>query len=653
MGKRKNDDRSLTRRGLLGGLTATSLAPMLVTAYAADAPAPTTATPPGHGTAMRETAPVAVGHASSSGGRPASDYMVDVFRSLNIEYATANPSSSLRGLHESIINYGKNRLPELLTVTHEEIGVAMAHGYFKACGKPMATLVHGAVGTQHASMAVYNAWCDRVPVVVISGNETDASHRPPGVPTVHAVQDGNALLRDFTKWDDAPVSAPHFGLSLVRAYKLMMTPPYEPVALSVDAGLQESLLGDTAHLGIPRYMPAAPPQGDTNAVRETARWLAGAERPVIVVDRAARTPGGVGLLVQLAEALNAPVIDLRSRMNFPNTHILNQTARRTDLLSQADVIVGMELNDFWGVVNGFVDNKEKLQERVAKQEVRLVSIGSADYYLKSNYQDFQRFLPVDIAIAGDAEATLPALTEAVRQALTDAQKSRVAARAEPLRAAHRASATRLKAAASQGWNLSPISVPRLCTEVFHAIADTDWSFLGMDSNLSFWPSRMWPIEQHHHHLGHSGGYGLGYALPAAVGAALANKKAGRITVAILGDGDILYTPSAMWSAANLKLPLLMIVHNNRAYHQEAMHVRRMSNFRGRAPADRAELGDFAPVGMSIMNPNVDFSKLAGSMGVWSEGPVSDPARLGAALKRAVDMVRSGAPALVDVLTQPR
>lgn len=277
---KKTDDpqNTLTRRGLLGSLTATSLATLVGTVHAA-------------------------GHASPPGGRPMSDYMVDVLRSLKIEYVTANPSSALRGLHESIINYGRNRQPELLTVTHEEIGVAMAHGWFKACGKPMATMVHGAVGTQHAAMAVFNAWCDRVPVVVISGNETDASHRPPGVPTVHAVQDGNGLLRDFTKWDDAPVSAAHFGLSMVRAYKLAMTPPFEPVALSLDAGLQESMLHDTSHLSIPRYVATAPPQGDANAVRDAARLLAGAERPVIVADRAARTPAGIALLVQLAEAL--------------------------------------------------------------------------------------------------------------------------------------------------------------------------------------------------------------------------------------------------------------------------------------------------------------------------------------------------------------
>ncbi|MES2187098.1 MAG: thiamine pyrophosphate-dependent enzyme [Pseudomonadota bacterium] len=654
----KNKNPALTRRGILGGITATSVAPLIGKAQAAEpaagaAPAAAAPTPPSHQAAQRETAPIAAGHAVEGAGRPVSDYMVDVIRSLKIDYITTNPASSLRGLHESLINYGGNRAPELLTVPHEEIGVAIAHGYFKACGKPMATMVHGAVGVQHAAMGVYNAWCDRVPVVILSGNDLDAAERAPGVPTVHAAQDGNALLRDFTKWDDTPVSAPHFGQSLVRAYKLSMTPPYEPVVLSVDGGLQESFLESGAHAPIPQYFAASPPQGDGNAVREAARWLVAAERPVIVVDRAARTPAGVGLLVQLAEALNAPVIDLRSRMNFPNTHFLNQSASRGELIARADVIIGMELNDFWGVVNSFVDNQDKLQQRAAKKDVKLISITSADYYLKSNYQDFQRFQPVDLPIAGDAEATLPALIEAVRQALTPAASGLVAARAEPLRQAFRTSATRLKAAMAPGWNASPISVQRLSTEVLLSIAGTEWSFLGMDSNQSFWPSRSWPMEKHHHHLGNSGGYGIGYALPAAVGAALGNKTQGRITVAILGDGDIMFTPSAFWSAANLKVPLLMVVHNNGAYHQEAMHVRRMGNLRGRPTATHADRGDYAPIGTSLMNPSVNFSRLASAMGVWSEGPVSDPAKLAAVLKRAVDVVKSGAPALVDVLTQPR
>ena len=238
-------------------------------------------------------------------GLPGSDFMVDVIKTLDIKYCPSNCASSYRAIHESIINYGANRMPEFLTCMHEESGVGMAHGYFKVAGKPLMTLCHGTVGLQHAAMAVYNAWCDRVPVIVVGGNDLDAAHRPPGVPTFHSAQDINALVRDFTKWDDTPVSLQHFAQSFVRAYKIAMTPPYGPVAISLDAGLQQEPMKN--HGGekpyIPRYVPTAPPQGDSGAVREAARLLAGAQNPVIVADRAARTPEGVKLLVQLAELL--------------------------------------------------------------------------------------------------------------------------------------------------------------------------------------------------------------------------------------------------------------------------------------------------------------------------------------------------------------
>ena len=353
-------------------------------------------------------------------GIPGSDFMVDVIKSLDIKYLPSNCASSFRAIHESLINYGGNTKPEFLTCLHEESAVAMAHGYFKASGKPLLTLCHGTVGLQHASMAVYNAWSDRVPVIVVGGNDLDAAHRPPGVPTVHSAQDINALVRDFTKWDDTPVSLQHFSQSFVRAYKIAMTPPYGPVAISLDAGLQQEPMKE--HGGklpyIPRYVPTSPPQGDSGAVKEAARLLAGAVNPVIVADRAARTPAGVGLLVQLAELLQARVIDQGGRMNFPKTHYLSSAPTA---VRDADVIIGLELTDYWATVNAYTDNAEHdgigTNSTRIKPDTKLISISSVDLNTKANYQDFQRFQVVDVQMAADAEATLPALIEAVKSAL--------------------------------------------------------------------------------------------------------------------------------------------------------------------------------------------------------------------------------------------
>jgi thiamine pyrophosphate-dependent acetolactate synthase large subunit-like protein len=589
-------------------------------------------------------------------GPDGSDFMVDVIKTLNIDYVVSNPASSFRALHESLIDYGGNRKPEFLTCTHEESSVGMAHGYFKATGKPLMMLCHGTVGLQHATMAIYNAWCDRAPVICIGGTDLDAAYRAPGVPTYHSAQDINALVRDFTKWDDQPVSLQHFAQSMVRAYKIAMTPPHEPVMLALDLGLQQEPMREheREHIYIPKYVPTAPPQGDAGAVREAARLLANAERPVIVVDRAARTPAGVGLVVALAEALQAPVIDQRGRMNIPNTHYLNQTGRGPALIGNADVIIGMELSDYWATVNGFVDNGLDgigVNESHIKPGTKLIGISSTPLITKSNYQDFQRFQVLDVDMVGDAEATLPALIEAVKAAIPSDRKVALEKRGEALRKAFADGRERTKGAALVAWAASPISTARLSMELYAQIKDLDFSLASMGNGMSGWPHRLWRMEKHHSWLGGSGGAGQGYGPPAAIGAALGNRDiGGRFTVSIQSDGDFMYAPGVLWTAARHKIPTLMVMHNNRGYHQEVMHVQRIANRRNRVAA----LGmDRSPVGTSIENPDIDYAGLAKSMGYWTAGPIKDPDKLGPTIKRAVEAVKAGEPALIDVWTQPR
>jgi acetolactate synthase I/II/III large subunit len=584
-------------------------------------------------------------------GRPGSDFMVDVIKTLDIKYLPANPASSYRGLHESLIDYGKNSMPEYLTCMHEESAVGMCHGYFKATGKPIMTLVHGVVGLQHATMAVYNAWCDRVPVLVIGGNDLDAAHRPPLVPTFHSAQDINAIVRDYTKWDDTPVSLQHFAQSLVRMYKIATTPPYGPVMMSLDGGLQnESIRDGSEALYIPKFFAAAPPQGDDAAVREAARLLANAEYPVIVVDRAARTPNGVTLLVELAELLQAPVVDQGGRMNFPNTHYLSRPA---SIIARADVVIGMELSDYWGTVNGFLDNGDDgfgLNFSKIKPSTKLISISSVDLLTKSNYQDFQRFQSIDIAMPGDAEATLPSLIEAVKFAIPIDRKNAMLKRGDAIRQAHAKGLDATKTAATVAWDASPISTARLVMELYVQIKDLDWSLVSTSGNTSSWANRLWPMEKHYHWLGASGGYGVGYGAPASVGAALGNRDLGRFSVSIQSDGDLMYAPGVLWTAARHKIPLLAVMHNNRGYHQESMHVLRFANFRDREVNTGNDLG---PIGTSIMNPDIQYHQLAQSLGWWAKGPIVDPADLGSAIQEAVAVVKSGQPALVNVMTQPR
>src|SRR6266851_1096862 len=578
--------------------------------------------------------------------RPGSDFMVDVIKSLGFEYVCANPGSSFRGLHESIINYGGNKSPEFITYCHEESAVGMAHGYAKVEGKPLAVFAHGTVGVQHAVIAVYNDYCDRVPVYLILGNIIDATKRVPGVEWFHSVQDAAAMVRDFTKWDDLPVSLTHFAESAVRAYKIAMTPPTMPVVLVADGDLQETPISADAKTHIPKLAQVAPPQGDTGAVTEVARLLVAAENPVILADRMARTPAGLAHLIELAEALQSPVVDLGGRMNFPTRHPLNQSDRSRALISDADVVLGLEVADFYGALHNYRDQIERTSRSLTRPNAKLVSINSNDLYIKGNYQDFQRYPEVDVAIAADAEATLPSLTEAVKRLTNDDRKRAFQGRGSRLQAAHQQSLERARDAAAFAWDASPISTARLCAEVWAQVKDQDWSLVSATTFVSRWPQRLWTFDKHYQYLGNAGGYGVGYGAPAAVGAALANRKHGRLSVNIQNDGDLMYAPGVLWTAAHHGIPMLNIMHNNRAYHQEVMQVQIMADRHSRGVAN-------CGTGTTITAPNIDYAKLAQSMGVWGEGPISDPKDLGPAIRRALDVVKRGEPAMLDVVTQPR
>jgi acetolactate synthase I/II/III large subunit len=574
--------------------------------------------------------------------RPGSDFMMDVIKTLDLDYVAANPGSSFRSLHESLVNYGGNKKPELLTCTHEESSVALAHGYAKAAGKPMGVFVHGTVGLQHAAMAVYNAWVDRVPIIMFGGNGIDANKRRPGTEWNHSVQDAAALVRDFVKWDDAPGSLQHFAESAVRAYKIATTPPMEPVLVMADMDLQEDPIHDK-NLKIPKLSRSIPAQGDSAALAEAARWLVEAKAPLILADRLARDQHGVELLVQLAERLGAPVVDLGSRMNFPNHHALCHSERKRALMRDADVVLLLEVADPWGQFNS-VSDPHRNQKFVAKKDVKIINLSMQDVYIRSNYQDFQRYMPVDLSINGDAQASLPDLIEHVGHLMTSERARVVQERTVSLGEQSRRSNDAQREAAARGWDAAPVTTARLAMETYEVVKNEPWSLVVSDRIP--WARSLWPATKYHQMLGGSGAQGVGYAAPGAVGAALANRDKGLLSVTFQPDGDLMYGPGVLWTAAHHKIPLLMVMHNNRGYYQEVMHLQRMAAVHRRRP-------DQALIGTEIDNPAIDYAKLAQAYGVWSEGPISDPKSLNGALKRALAVVKSGRPALVDVVCQPR
>jgi len=387
--------------------------------------------------------------------------------------------------------------------------------------------------------------------------------------------------------------------------------------------------------------------GDSGAVAEVARLLVQAENPVIVPDRAARSQAGMDLLVELAELLQAPVIDKFGRLNFPTQHPLNHSYRARPLISNADVILGLEVKDFNDVVMSTKDRiGDPIFTRATKPGVKLITINSDDLFTKSVFQTLHRFTDVDVSIAADAHATLPSLVEAVKRLVTTDRKTAYEARGAKLASARQQWLDQTRNLSANGWDDSPISTARMSAELRAALKGEDWSLVSTVIHESNWPLKLWTFDKHYQYIGGAGAGGIGYGAPAAVGGALANKKYGRLSVNIQCDGDLMYCPGVLWTAAHHRIPLLTVMHNNRAYHQEVMEVQNMCCRKNRG-IDRAKIGT------AIEDPNIDYAKLAASMGMYSEGPITDPNKVGPAIKRAVAVVKRGEPALVDLVVQGR
>ncbi len=583
-------------------------------------------------------------------GKTGSDFMVDVMKSLDIQYIASCPGSTFRGIHESIINYGDNKTPEFITTLHEDTAAAMCHGYYKVAKKPMACMVHGTVGLQHASMAIYNAFADRVPMLVMSGSIGNPVTRQAYIEWNHAAQDQAAIVRDITKYDDQPTSLQAFAESMVRSYEIMTTAPMAPVLITADGDLQEDPIPPEMEkkLRIPKLKARSQPAGDLLAVREAAKMLVAAENPVIYANRYGRTENAPAQLVALAELLGAPVVDAHNRMNMPNRHPLNHSFRREAALQNADLILALEPIDLWGLNNYVPDLVTRPNDpRRRNPNLKIVHIGTEGMMAKSNFQDFQRFAEADLHISGDAEATMPALMEALKTQMSAADKSRCDGRCSKVKEQSAKLLEQARAEVAYSWDTKPISSGRLVMELWDQIKNEDWMMPSETQFVVDWPYRLWDINKPYQTMGGSGAQGIGYNSPAALGAALANKGMGRTTVAIVGDGDFNMAPGVLWTAAHHKIPILYIVHNNRAYHQEVMMILRMAARRQRVQNKNVYVGTL------IDNPPPDYAKIAQGYGLFAEGPVSDPKDLAGAMRRALDVVRRGEPALIDVVSDGR
>jgi acetolactate synthase I/II/III large subunit len=577
-----------------------------------------------------------------------SDLVVDLLRAVGIEYVALNPGATYRGLHDSLVNYGGNRAPELVLTTHEEIAVAMAHGYAKARGAPMAAVVHDIVGLQHASMAIFNAFCDRAPVLVLGATgPMDATRRRPWIDWIHTALVQGTQVRDYVKLDDQPAGVAALPEAFLRAWRVARTEPMGPVYLCLDAGLQEQALDRPIVLpDAGRFQPAAAPHADPRTLDEAARRLAEARSPVIVVESLGRRPEATRPLCRLAELLAAPLVDLaaesQGRPSVPADHPLDMTDARDEAIRDADVVLGLDVSSFLMAL-GETDRTTR-EVRLLNERTYIIAISLDDYAFRSWAHTFQSLAPVDLPIAADAGLVLPALVAAVEERL---KPDRVAperrTRAERIGARHAALRAEARNVVILERSARPLAPSVLAAEVWDVIKDEDWVLANGTSKG--WARRLWDWRPERSYGG-SGGAGLGYGLPAALGVALAHRGSGKVCVNLQADGDLLYVVSALYTAAHHRLPLLTVMFNNRTYGNDEAHQEAVAKARGRPIEQKV-------VGIRIDDPAPDFARIAQGFGVWAEGPIDAADAVGPALRRALHVVKDeGRPALVDVITRP-
>jgi acetolactate synthase I/II/III large subunit len=587
----------------------------------------------------------AAGVGKKSNAQYGSDLMVEMLRELGIKYIALNPGASYRGLHDSIVNFESGKGPEILMCTHEEIAVALANGYARATGDIMATGLHNVVGLQHASMAIFNAWCDRTPILNLGGGgPQDATHRR-STDWVHtALVQGNAV-REYVKHDDQPNSVDAVPESFLRAYRIAMTEPRGPVYICLDTDVQEEKI--SRPMVVPHAQLFRAPAGaaaNPESLRQASRLLAEAEWPVIVAGELGRNPKALPALLDVAEELGAAVIDSDGRYAFPSTHPLNLTNAREEALRNADVVLALDVPSL-GVPLGPSVRERGNFAPVISPSCKVIHITLLDLERQSWVSDAMWLLPVHVPIAADTSVALPQLLEQLRERMksnTDATRQ-VRDRRTKVEAIYNQARKKSQEWIEKTWNEKPISQARFFGEINKRVQGKAWALVSAHGRR--WREAI-EVTEPAHGIGGGRGGGVGYGLPSSIGAALGHKESGRLCVSIIGDGDFLMTSNALWTAAKYQIPLLVLVMNNRSYYNDEEHQERMAKWRQRPVENKG-------IGIRIEEPAPDLAAISRALSVEAYGPITEPDQLGSTLDKAIALVEQGKPVVVDIITQPR
>jgi thiamine pyrophosphate-dependent acetolactate synthase large subunit-like protein len=558
-----------------------------------------------------------------------SDLVVDRLRALGVEHLALNPGASLRGLHDSMVN-PPGHTPGMVLALHEEIAVAIGHGYASVTGRPMAAAVHDTVGLLHASMAIFNAWVDRVPILILVGTgPLDSARRRPWTDWIHTVGEQGALVKDFTVWNEQPTSVAAMLSSLPRALAASMTGAGGPVVLGFDVDVQETDADPALLDAMPAILRPSPRIApDPVLVEQVVRDLRAASRPLLIVDRPLRQPAS-DALVRLAELTGAGLVDLGGGASFPVGHPHDVTEARKAATAAADQLLFVEVRDPSSALGKVDLGSRRIDSGWAGGPV--ASIGLARL-MSHSWMVTESSGPDRVDLIADPELALTALVDAwgaARRPL-DPALAGLAATPPPALPESPLDARGLH----RGW---------VARAVGEAVAGEDWILA--NGVFGDWARRGLRWQRADQFLGKSGGSGLGHGPAASVGAALAVKGSGRIVLNLQGDGDFMYTPQSLWTAAHHEIPLLTIIDANRSYFQDERHQREVAKHRGR-PVDNVGMG------IEIGQPDIDHAQLGRGLGIAAEGPIRTMEVLRPALSRAVARVKGGEPVLLDVRTSP-
>ena len=560
--------------------------------------------------------PVAVSQQKEIWG---SDAIAAMLRALDIPYLALNPGASYRGLHDSIVNYLGNERPQMLLCLHEEAAVAIAHGYAKASGKMMGVVLHSNVGLMHGSMAIFNAWCDRMPMLILGATGPwDAARRRPWIDWIHTASDQGALVRDYTKWDNQPASVPAAYEALMRAVQIADTAPRGPTYVNLDAALQEAKIGALPHLPeVSRYRAPEAVLPSKESIQSAAQILSTAKSPALLIGRVSRSEAGWKARIALAEKLQARVFtDIKTAAAFPTDHPLHAAPPATfpdgKLLKDADVVLALDWVDTAGTLKAAWGDAP-----IAAKVIRV----SVDQHIHRGWSmDYQGLPPGDVYLMCEPDVAVPLLIEQV--------KSRPAA-----------------VSPKQEFPAGKEDVVSIRTlaKAFNELTE------GMEVSVSKLPLGWNGAYRHFRHpldyLGADGGGGVGAGPGCTVGAALALRGTNRMVVGIMGDGDYLMGVTALWTATHYKLPCLILVANNRSFYNDELHQERVARERGRPVENKW-------IGQRIDEPDIDLAAMARAQGAIGIGPVKDIGQLKSCIAEAIKHVKGGAVCVVDVRVMP-